>query len=435
MGAAGVRVLLTGANGFIGAHLTAALLAARHHVVAAVRRPETFSLRFPAAEAVAADLNRDTETDVWLPRLAGVDAAINCAGILQGGRGQDMAAIHHRAPAALFDACRQAGVKRVIQISAISADAEAGTEYALSKKRADDHLKALDLDWVVLRPSLIYAEGAYGGTAMLRALAAFPFVMPLAGGGGQPFRPLHVEDLAKTVLACLERDDLARRVLEPVGPKVETLKDIVSQYRAWLGRPPVRPLPIPLPLLRLLCRLGDRFGRGPLSSTALAQIEYGNAGRETDFIETIGFRPAPLAQRLQARPAQTQDLWHARLYLLRPSVRAVLAVLWVVSGLLGLATLQSHGLPLLQAGAGFPPALAATAAVGASLLDLVIAVLLALNIRPAAVGLLQLSVISVYTLALTWISPALWGDPFGALLKNLPILVLVLVQMVLAEER
>src|SRR3546814_606054 len=152
-------------------------------------------------------MNYDVSPAAWLPRLSGVDAVVNCAGVLQSGRGQDIEAIHHLSPAALFDACREAGVRRVIQISAISADAEAGTDYALSKKHADDHLQALDLDWVVLRPSLVYGEGAYGGTAMLRALAAFPLVTPLAGGGGQAFRPLHVEGLATTVLLCLRTDE------------------------------------------------------------------------------------------------------------------------------------------------------------------------------------------------------------------------------------
>ncbi|MPZ09087.1 MAG: NAD(P)H-binding protein [Kiloniellaceae bacterium] len=429
-----MRVLLTGANGFIGAHLTAALLAAGHQVVAAVRRPDTFAVRFPEVEAIAVDLNRDTAMAAWLPRLAGVDAAINCAGVLRGGRGQDMAAIHHQAPAALFDACCKAGVRRVIQVSAISADAEAGTDYARSKKRADDHLQVLDLDWVVLRPSLVYGEGAYGGTALLRALAVFPFVTPLVGGGRQPFRPLHVEDLARTVLTCLERADLARRVLEPVGPRIETLQSIVSHYRGWLGRPAARSLHLPLPLIRLLCRLGDLFGRGPLSSTALAQLEYGNAGRETGFAETIGFHPATLVRTLQLRPAQTQDLWHARLYLLRPLVRAVLVLLWAVSGLLGLASVENFALPLLIA-AGISSAAAGVASLAASLLDLAIAGLLALNWRPRATALLQLAAVAGYTVALTLLAPALWGDPFGPLLKNLPILVLVLVQMILAEER
>ena len=429
-----MRVLLTGANGFIGAHLTAALLTAGHKVVAAVRDPEHLARRFPAAEAVAADMNRDVTAAAWLPRLEGVDAVVNCAGVLQGGLGQDMEAIHHLAPAALFDACLAARVKRVIQISAISADAEAGSDYALSKKRADDHLQGLDLDWIVLRPSLIYGEGAYGGTAMIRALAAFPFVTPLVGGGEQPFRPLHVEDLVKTVLECLTRPDLARQVLEPVGPQVEILKSIVTQYRAWLGRPPVPALQIPLSLMRLVCRLGDVLGRGPISSNALVQMEYGNAGRETGFAETLGFQPASLAERLQRRPAQTQELWHARFYLLRPLVRLALVVLWLFSGLLGFAALRSFALPLLD-DAGLPLLLAMAVALGFPMLDIVIAGMLSLNWRPRGVGLLQLAIVGFYTVTLSIVDPALWLDPFGPLLKNLPILVLVLVQMILAEER
>lgn len=427
-----MRVLLTGANGFIGSRLAAALLSAGHQVVAAVRRPDAMAARFPAAEAIAADMNRDVTPAAWLPRLAGIDAVINCAGVLQGGRGQDIEAIHHRAPAALFDACRAAGVRRVIQISAISADAEAGTDYALSKKRADDHLKALDLDWVVLRPSLVYGEGAYGGTAMLRALAAFPFMTPLVGGGAQVFRPLHVEDLARTVLACLERDDLVRRVLEPVGPRVETVKSIVAQYRAWLGRPPARPLPIPLSIVRLLCRLGDVLGRGPLSSNALAQLEYGNAGRETGFIETIGFQPATLAQRLQARPAQTQDLWHARLYLLRPLVRAVLVIFWAASGLLSLGMALGPMPRLLSY--HLPADIVLMAIYGSALLGFLIATLLALNWHPRITGFLQLGVAVGYPV-LTFIHPAYSVLYFWALQVPLLLIVLVLVHMVLAEER
>ena len=77
---------------------------------------------------------------------------------------------HHLSPAALFEACEKAKVKKVIQISAISADKEIGTAYALSKLAADEDLRKRKLDWVVLRPSLVMAANAYGGTALLRKL-------------------------------------------------------------------------------------------------------------------------------------------------------------------------------------------------------------------------------------------------------------------------
>ena len=149
-----MRVLLTGANGFIGRYLVAALHAAGHDVTAAVRRPSEIARAFPAVRTITVDLNRDLAPDIWRLRLAGIDAVVNCAGILSASRGQAIEAIHHTGPCALFDACAAAGVRRVIQISAISADLAAKTDYAATKKAADDHLATLDIDWVVLRPSL-----------------------------------------------------------------------------------------------------------------------------------------------------------------------------------------------------------------------------------------------------------------------------------------
>jgi uncharacterized protein YbjT (DUF2867 family) len=313
-----VRILLTGANGFIGGQLLAGLSQRGHAVVAAVRDPQRLARTRPGIEAIR------------------VDAVVNCAGVLHGSRGQDMAAIHATAPIALFDACVQAGIARVVQISAISADAD--TDYACTKKSADDHLLALPLRGAVLRPSLVYGEGSYGGTSTLRGLAGLPLVTPLIGDDSAVFRPLHVDDLVETVARVLEGDDrYAGRVLEPVGPERLTTGEIVARYRRWLGLPSARPLSVPLPLLRMTAALADLAGGGPMGSTGLVQVLAGNAGREPDgaFAEAIGFTPEAMDAHLARRPAETQDLWHARLYFLRPLLRLALAVMWLGSAAVG----------------------------------------------------------------------------------------------------
>jgi uncharacterized protein YbjT (DUF2867 family) len=210
-----VRILLTGANGFIGSQLLAGLRARGHETVAAVRDPDALRRRMPGTEAIAVDFNCDTSVEDWRPRLDGIDAVINCAGVLHGGRGQDIEAIHARAPSALFDACVVSGVRRVIQISAISADADIGTDYAWTKKCADDHLRSLPLDWTVLRPSLVYGDGSYGGTSALRGLAGLPLVSPLVGEGTIAFRPLHIDDLVETVVRVTRVSDSHDRRWSP----------------------------------------------------------------------------------------------------------------------------------------------------------------------------------------------------------------------------
>jgi uncharacterized protein YbjT (DUF2867 family) len=428
-----MRILLTGANGFIGRYLLAALVAAGHRVIPAVRRPRETDALLPAPDSIAVDLNRDVRPEDWTARLAGVDAVVNCAGILQARPGQSIAAIHAAAPKALFAACELAGVKRVIQISAISAEAAAGTAYASTKRAADDFLASTNLDWVVLRPSLVYAPGAYGGTALFRALAALPFAIPVIGRGDQRFQPIHIDDLSATVLRILDDPSIRRVVLDPVGPETLTLRQILVDLRRWLGFPPARVIEVPTGLVRVVAAIGDVIG-GPVNTTAIRQLAFGNAGRPEPFAAAVGFRPRRWRDALLARPAQAQDRWHARLYFLRPLLRWTLALLWLASGAIGLLQPAAVTQPI-AAGFGLAGTAASVAVWASCLLDLALGVLLLGRIRPGATAALQLAVVAAYTAGLTVALPPLWADPFGPLLKNLPIMVAILVLAAIENDR
>jgi uncharacterized protein YbjT (DUF2867 family) len=431
-----VRILLIGANGFIGGRLLAGLRKRGHDVVAAVRNPETLRRRFPEIEAIAVDFNRDVSPETWRARLSGIDAAINCTGVLQASRGQDIEAIHATAPIALFEACVQAGVAKVVQISAISANAEAGTLYALTKKRADDHLRSLDLQWTVLRPSLVYGEGSYGGTSTIRALAALPFVAPRIGDGSAAFRPIHVDDLVEAVARILGSDRLARRTLEPVGPHTLTLGGIVAKYRGWLGLTPAREIVIPFVAALTMGRVVDLAGGGPMGSAGIRQFLAGNEGHEPAgvFEQAVGFAPASLDQRLAERPAETQDLWHARLYFLRPALRVALVALWLGSAIVGMLA-PVDAFPTIAAAFTKVGLSARLVAVVFSAVDLAIAAAVWWRMKPRLLAAVQAAVVLGYTLGLSALDPSLWFDPFGALLKNLPILAAIGIWAVLEEER
>ena len=97
--------------------------------------------------------------------------------------------------------------------------------------QADDYLASTDLDWIVLRPSLVYAEGAFGGTALFRALSVLPFFVPVIGRGDQLFQPLHVDDLAAAILRLLDRPAIRRVVIDPVGPDTVTMRQMLVDLR------------------------------------------------------------------------------------------------------------------------------------------------------------------------------------------------------------
>jgi len=307
-----MRVLVTGAYGFIGAHVVAALIAADHQVVCAVRGARIDS-RFPGVDAIACDMASDVHAEDWLPRLVGVDAVVNCAGILRERGGESFTAVHELAPLALFHACRQAGIRRVIQISALGHVADG--EFVASKYRGDEALAALELDWLVLRPSLVYsARGSYGGSSLLRGLAALPGFLPLPDRGEQQVQPIAAEDVGLAIVAALMRPTCAREVIELVGPDVLTLRDYLLSWRRWMGFGSALLVPIPAPLVRATAALGEHLGSGPLGLTMTSMLERGNVGAAHAVVrlrECLGLTPRSLHRAAASIMGPRNFLWPA----------------------------------------------------------------------------------------------------------------------------
>jgi uncharacterized protein YbjT (DUF2867 family) len=424
-----MRVLLLGANGFIGSAIAAALVADGMHVTAVVRDGEKLLRRLPGLEAIDADLTSANcaEPIWWQGVLSDVDAVVNAAGVLQPRGDTHVWAVHRDSPAALFQACQTAGVRRVIQISAVGVE-EGQTLFARSKLAGDRKLMELDLDWTLLRPAIVVGEGSYGGTSLLRALAACPFVTPVLGDGATPLQVIHKDDLAKGIVRLLRGGGAVRQVLEPAGPQRLALETAIQTYRRWLGLPPRPVLHIGDGMAKWLARLGDGMKLDPINSTALAQFATRLTGDARGFEQAVGFRPRSLDAMLAARPAETQDLWHARLYLLRPAVRLALAAMWLVSGLVGLLADPAGYAHLI---APLPAFLGKVMGV----VDLAIAGALLAGWRLKLMANLQLVLVAGYTVGLTVLAPSLWAELTGGLLKNIPILALLAVHRVLEEER
>jgi uncharacterized protein YbjT (DUF2867 family) len=434
-----MRVLVTGATGFIGAHIVGALLEAGHAVVGCARDVKRARRQCPAADWIEADFNRDLSPELWAGRLDGVEAVINCAGLLQGSARQSIARIHQAGPIALFDAAAVAGVKRVIQISALGIDGSA-TAYAATKRAADAHLMALDLNWVVVRPSLVYAAGAYGGTALMRGLAGFPFVVPLPGGGTtQEFQPIAMDDLAHGIAALIAPDAAARLVLDAAGPETMDLRAIVLALRGWLGFPPAPVLAVPRGLIALGGRLGDMTrwltGRGTVNTTSIKQMEQGALGDGASFAEATGVTPRAMTVALSGMASQTADRWHARAWFARPLLRVTIALYWIATGVItAFASDRAQAEALLVAvglgGAIMPYAFWIGCAV-----DPLVGGLLLMRWRVRLVGAVMLAMTVGYLAMLSVGRPDLWADPLGALTKTLPLMAATLLMMAIEDDR
>ncbi len=205
------------------------------------------------------------------------------------------------------------------------------------------------------------------------------------------------------------------------------MREIIEQQRAWLGLPPARFVSMPLGLVSVVCRIGDVLQLGPITTTSLAQVRAGNAVQPAGYADATGLLPAAMPDALAEHPAQEQDRWHARLYFAEPLIRLVLALLWLVSGLVGLL----YEAEAIRAMVGDLVWLGRLA----SLADVALAAWVLSGRVAVLCDLAQLVLVAGYTIGLTLLAPWLWGDPFGSLLKNLPILALIAVHMAMVARR
>ncbi|HEV2865424.1 MAG TPA: NAD(P)H-binding protein, partial [Allosphingosinicella sp.] len=250
-----MRILLLGATGLIGSAAAARLKQNGHEVIGLARELDSAARRVPVARWIQADLRTMLAPEDWLPHLSGVDAVVNCAGSLQSSLRDSPGRVHRDAPAALWQACEQRGVRRIVHLSAIGVDRGGITDFSRSKSDGDGALEVSGLDWAILRPSVVVGGPAYGGSALFRALASLPW-LPRVPDTGR-IDVVQLEDVTETMAAMVRPDAPSRVAMELAGPERLSFPEIVAAYRRWLGWRPAREIAVPGFLVALAWRAGD----------------------------------------------------------------------------------------------------------------------------------------------------------------------------------
>ena len=238
------KLLVLGGTGFVGRVVCEALVArnggAGGRIVVPTRRIQSGQrLRsLPTLDLVQADVHDDAQ----LARLvASCDAVINLVAILHGSAAA-FGRVHVELPHRIVAACRAAGVRRIVHVSALGVDADGPSNYLRSKAQGEAVLQGSGLDVTILRPSVIFGTEDRFLNLFAQIQAVAP-VVPLAGSDAR-FQPVWVEDVAAAVVRCLDRPETIGQVYECAGPTAYTLSDLVRLAGRWSGheRPQI-PLP------------------------------------------------------------------------------------------------------------------------------------------------------------------------------------------------
>lgn len=441
-----MKVLLTGATGFIGQAVAEALLAQGHHLVCVLRDPARLRSREGVArhrvQPIALDFSKALSPADWRAALEGVEVVVNTVGIFQEasgkrGRGiqpgQSFDFLHTRAPIALFDAAAQAGVRLIVQVSALGADAGAQSAFHLSKRAADDHLRRLGVPALIAQPSLVYGPGG-ASAALFNRLAALPVrVLPRLPPPG--VQPVLLDDVVRGVVKALEPaqalGNSGCRTLAFVGPEAMPLSVYLARLRCTLGwQRPAGLIELSWPLVQAAARAAQHVPglstAAFLDPDALAMLARGNAADPAPFASLLGRAPQPVEAFVDPRHAPA--FRHSALLLIwQPVLRISVALVWLWTGVVSMGLYPIQDSLALLARVGAHGALAWLLLYGAALLDLAlgVATLISPKLPPPWRGRLwaaQIALITGYTALISWRLPEFWLHPYGPLLKNLPML-------------
>jgi uncharacterized protein YbjT (DUF2867 family) len=373
--------------------------------------------------------------------LDGADVVINCVGVLQGGGGDSAEEANCRFVRRLLQvASAEARPVLLIHVSIPGEPEGDATGFSRSKRAADDLIAQSTARYLILRPGFVIAPVAYGGGALMRALATTPLRLS-AGYEGMPFQAVDIADITATVRVVVRRWRAGENEWASIWDVLErspsSVGDVVEGFRRWLGGP--KPLVrAPAWLMDMGAKAGDlatHLGwRPPIRTTALRELRRGVRGDPEPWIAATNIEPRSLSEALAALPASVQEKWFARLFLLKALLLLVLAAFWVASGLVALTAGFGHAATVLTSH-GFPSMLARCVTIVTSLSDLAIGVAIAFR-RTCRLALRAGIGLSLgYLLAAVVFVPELWIDPLGPLLKVPPLIVLMAFALAILEDR
>jgi len=303
------NILVLGGTGFVGRSVCEKLVertgGADGRIVVPTRHLNRTGdlLALPTVETELCDVHDDAQ----LARLVRQrDVVINLVGILHGSEAE-FQRVHVDLPARLARLCTEAGVRRIVHVSALGASEDAPSRYLRSKAAGENALRHPSIALTVLRPSVMFGEHDRFINRLAGLQGAFPVV--LLPSAEARFQPVWVEDVATAIARAIDAPAAVGTPIEAVGPTVYTLKELTQLAGEWSGHAhPVVGMPDAIGQLEAML-LGLLPGEPMMSRDNLASMKVASvASGALPTLELLGIRahalesvmPAVLGHRIGA---------------------------------------------------------------------------------------------------------------------------------------
>ena len=282
------RTTVFGGTGFLGRRIAGRLQQRGLKVRVASRHPD--STIGAGIEQVSADV---TDAASLAAALNGTQAAVNAVALYVETRDTTFEAVHVAGARNLAEACRQAGLQRLVQISGIGADTNSSSPYVRARGKGEVAAREAFEGVIVLRPSVLFAEGDAFLTTLLQMVRLAP-VIPLFGSGATRLQPVFADDVAEAVVRCMISESAPAPLHALGGPEIYSYRELLELVMQASGRR--RPLlPLPFALWHALAFAGQFLQTPPLTEGQVALMSRDNvAPPDLPGLDDLGISPVAL---------------------------------------------------------------------------------------------------------------------------------------------
>jgi len=287
-------VTVVGGTGFLGQSVVNLLLRHGYDVQVLARHAADCKQMFPLT--AGGGRLRLRNADITQPKtihdaFEGSWAVVNLVGILYEKGRQRFSSLHSQCPERIAKMAKEAGVVRLVHLSALGASKAKGSRYAKSKATGETAVLSAFAEATILSPSVIFGPGDNFINQFSRMADYSPF-LPLIGGGKTKFQPVYVGDVAEAVLNCLENPATAGKRYDLAGPKIYSFNKILEKILALTGR---KRLLVPLPwiLAKLIGFFGEWLPKPPLTRDQVQLLRTDNTVSKNGLTE-LGITPKPM---------------------------------------------------------------------------------------------------------------------------------------------
>ena len=288
-----MKVLVTGATGYIGSNVRGYIKEMGHDVRLFVRLSSEDKIdTSDSYEVVTGDI---FDTNACLAACDGCDVVVHLVGIAREfpAKGITFDQYHRAATENIINAAKIGGVPHFIHMSALGTRDNAPSIYHQSKFTGEEVVRQSGLRWTIFRPSWIFGEGDHG-TKLIVNLIHKP-VVPLVNGGSMMLQPISIDDVCAAVSKSIEMPETQGKTFELGGPDRIAFKDIVGQIASQLGVS-IRTMNVSSAMIRPVVAMMERYPWFPVSTDQLRLLTEDNVCGIDPFVKTFQIEPKPFSQ-------------------------------------------------------------------------------------------------------------------------------------------